>query len=389
MPCQIPHAQSHAHYSGLIVAKYGFDQEASIPSGQRSRNFSWIWRDISKPLLNPEDAFTSKLRVSVGNGLLTNFWEDYWTDTPSLKLTFPRIYALAVKKSGRIAEFRSLVNGVWVWKVELRRRLFDWELDLWSTFLSMIQKAAPRFNTRDSLKWSGSSNGLYSPKAFCEAVALGEEVPNYMWRVVWSNLAPPNVEAFLWKVIHLRVGKEGYDEVGVKHLCRNELIFNKMVFLADKIFELAVLRIGHWCRSKWPECIPSILEFTRGPQFFSVQMRKMQRPIPGFWKALEDGFVKFNVDATVKGGDGFAGIGGVLRDHTGKVVTRFSKLIGVSDSTSAKLQEILEACRHFASYPWFGVKSLIIESDSELAGRKCGDTLPGETRIRENLGVHG
>ncbi|KAL4297438.1 hypothetical protein GQ457_12G004390 [Hibiscus cannabinus] len=131
--------------------------------------------------------------------------EDYWTDAPSLKVTFPRIYALAIKKSGKVAELGSLVNGVWVWNVELRRRLFDWELDVWSSFVSTIQKAASGFNSRDSLKWCGSSNGLYSPKAFCEVVALGVKVPNYIWEVVWSNLAPPNVEAFAWKVIHLRV----------------------------------------------------------------------------------------------------------------------------------------------------------------------------------------
>ncbi|KAK9038155.1 hypothetical protein V6N11_023042 [Hibiscus sabdariffa] len=95
-------------------------------------------------------------------------------------------------------------------------------------------------------------------------------------------------------------------------------------------------------------------------------MKKVQRPSPGFWRAPKAGCAKFNVDAAVKGGVGVAGIGGVLRDHTGNVLSSFSKSIGVSDPTSAELQGILEACRHFASSPWFGVKSLIIESDSEL-----------------------
>ncbi|KAL4368587.1 hypothetical protein GQ457_05G009960 [Hibiscus cannabinus] len=85
------------------------------------------------------------------------------------------------------------------------------------------------------------------------------------------------------------------------------------------------------------------------------------------WETPIEGAVKFNVDAAVNGVVGSAGIGGVLKDHTGKTLLCFSKYIGFSDPTSAELQGILEACCCFVGSQWVGTKSLIIESDSKIA----------------------
>ncbi|KAL4326282.1 hypothetical protein GQ457_11G021500 [Hibiscus cannabinus] len=98
-----------------------------------------------------------------------------------------------------------------------------------------------------------------------------------------------------------------------------------------------------------------------------VQTCVAQRSVTGTWIAPEVGFVKFNVDATVKGSIGATGIGAVLRDHNVKVLFRFSKSIGISDPTCAELYGILEAYSLFASSPWVDVRSLIIEPDSKPA----------------------
>ncbi|KAK9033444.1 hypothetical protein V6N11_018477 [Hibiscus sabdariffa] len=95
----------------------------------------------------------------------------------------------------------------------------------------------------------------------------------------------------------------------------------------------------------------------------SVQVRSVQRSEVSLWIAPKERFVKFNVDATVKGGVGPTTIGGVLRDHTGVILHRFSKYIGFSDPASVELQ----ACTCYASSPWANSKPLVIESDSELA----------------------
>ncbi|KAK8491723.1 hypothetical protein V6N12_058026 [Hibiscus sabdariffa] len=112
-----------------------------------------------------------------------------------------------------------------------------------------------------------------------------------------------------------------------------------------------------------------------------LRIGSSKRPAGIFWEAPIEGAVKFNVDAAVNGVVGPAGIGGVLKDHTGKTLLCFSKYIGFSDPMSVELQGILEACCCFVGSQWVGTKSLIIESDSEIAGYKCSGTSPSERRV--------
>ncbi|KAK9003346.1 hypothetical protein V6N11_060910 [Hibiscus sabdariffa] len=77
------------------------------------------------------------------------------------------------------------------------------------------------------------------------------------------------------------------------------------------------------------------------------------------WK----GSLKFNTDGAVQGSFGQAGIGGVLRDHDGKVITKFSKSIGHSDPATAQLLAIKEALLVFSNQMY-----LEIESDSNNVG---------------------
>ncbi|XVF43014.1 hypothetical protein PTKIN_Ptkin02bG0006400 [Pterospermum kingtungense] len=72
-------------------------------------------------------------------------------------------------------------------------------------------------------------------------------------------------------------------------------------------------------------------------------------------------------DGSSQGKPDPAGIGGVLRDHIGKELIRFSKAIGVKDSNMAELLAIREALIVFISSPWVYSKGLIIESDSKVA----------------------
>ncbi|KAL4291362.1 hypothetical protein GQ457_14G021710 [Hibiscus cannabinus] len=197
-------SEKHSLWRKVIDAKYDFDSSALLPLGGNMSKFSWIWKGRSKPLQQPYDEFIGNLRFNVGNGLAINFWEDFWTELPTLRVV-NRIYAMAVNKHGKLAEFGSLENVVWVWNVELRHSLFDWEVEVCNAFLDTIQKAARFLNMVDTLKWIGSSNGIYNHIEFCERVAMYGQETDPIWKLVWINLAPPKVEAFVWKTIQSRV----------------------------------------------------------------------------------------------------------------------------------------------------------------------------------------
>ncbi|XVF79091.1 hypothetical protein PTKIN_Ptkin14bG0191500 [Pterospermum kingtungense] len=62
-------------------------------------NYSKIWR-----LLNG-------ICFALGNGERLQFWTDEWIPRTVLRFAFPRIYAFAVNKVGRVREFGKINNG--------------------------------------------------------------------------------------------------------------------------------------------------------------------------------------------------------------------------------------------------------------------------------------
>ncbi|KAL4281343.1 hypothetical protein GQ457_03G023890 [Hibiscus cannabinus] len=50
--------------------------------------------------------------------------------------------------------------------------------------------------------WSREPNGIYSKKVFCEINSMEGAEYDIFWKEIWSNLAPPKIETFVWKAIH-------------------------------------------------------------------------------------------------------------------------------------------------------------------------------------------
>ncbi|KAK8996005.1 hypothetical protein V6N11_076255 [Hibiscus sabdariffa] len=95
----------------------------------KNRSISWVWRDI----LNPEakhsdenDTFIFNISYQVGNGRTLDFWNDKWVNGQCLRNTYHRVYALATRKTEKIADFGTWDDSVWRWEVRLRRPPFNW-----------------------------------------------------------------------------------------------------------------------------------------------------------------------------------------------------------------------------------------------------------------------
>ncbi|KAE8672120.1 ADP-ribosylation factor-like protein 8B [Hibiscus syriacus] len=128
-------------WRNIIVAKNKYDHNSILPKAVNGRNSSWVWRTIVNPTVANETGFMSEVRCMMGNGLNIEFWTDYWTDMPCLKDSFPRVYGLAIKKTGKISEFGHWVSGVWECNIEIRRPLFAWEGTLWDDFIQVLNRA--------------------------------------------------------------------------------------------------------------------------------------------------------------------------------------------------------------------------------------------------------
>ena len=78
---------------------------------------------------------------------------------------------------------------------------------------------------------------------------------------------------------------------------------------------------------------------------------KVKIPKLAMWIPPLPDVLKFNVDGSARGAPGLAGIGGVLRDDSGKVLCSFSFHIGWQDAITAELRAIAKACELCLSKP--------------------------------------
>ncbi|XVF83508.1 hypothetical protein PTKIN_Ptkin16aG0494200 [Pterospermum kingtungense] len=171
------------------------------------KKFSILWKNITKSLFNDGvfgDIIKSNTGFSVGNGERIDFWECEWISGVVIKDVFPRVYALAIKKSGKISEFGYFLNEGWVWKIPLRRRPFGWEMQQWNNFYSLISGQKLCRLMVDKVIWKRCASGNFSVKSFCVAACIEGNDHIETWKL-WAGLAPPKVETFCWQVIIKRV----------------------------------------------------------------------------------------------------------------------------------------------------------------------------------------
>lgn len=105
--------------------------------------------------------FRDSISLSLGDSSVFRFWHDSWEEgSVRLKSRFPRLFSLSSQKSGVCVFSES--DNIWFFKWE---RFFNFNellefLDLWS----VICRRTPCSDSRDSWKWSGSSDGLFKTK---------------------------------------------------------------------------------------------------------------------------------------------------------------------------------------------------------------------------------
>ncbi|GMI94627.1 hypothetical protein HRI_003132000 [Hibiscus trionum] len=171
----------------VIVAKYGLSNDNLTPCEGSFGKESWVWRNISRPARNNDDPFTKHLKFLLGDGKSINFWEDQWTDFPSLRVAFPRIFSISVLKSGKVCEYGAKVDGSWQWNIPLRRCFFDWEINQWESFMKVLSKAASTNLPKDELRWTGNSNEVYLPKDFGRLLSSNSSSIDPCWRIIWAK----------------------------------------------------------------------------------------------------------------------------------------------------------------------------------------------------------
>ncbi|KAE8681658.1 hypothetical protein F3Y22_tig00111311pilonHSYRG00247 [Hibiscus syriacus] len=138
---------------------------------------------------------------------------------------FPRLFALSNNKRGKVAEFRMNSNSGWVWDIQMRRNLVDWEVEQWLQLISLLNNTNLSLLEENCWIWLGNGEGCFSAKSCITKFydQEGNDGEEGIWdRHVWAGVVPPRVEVFVWQVAHQRVAVK--DELlkrsvtGIDHL---------------------------------------------------------------------------------------------------------------------------------------------------------------------------
>ncbi|XP_057426328.1 uncharacterized protein LOC130719736 [Lotus japonicus] len=190
----------------VITEKYGLDSRSMMLHSAmiEGRNWSPQLLDIINLLM--EDSILAKgltegLFCGVGDGKNTSFWADPWADFEPLNTKFPRIFALCENKTAMVADMGLFVQGKWIWDVPFRRQFFNWEVEIFQSFNSVINSCFPSVDSPDILFWRFDNSGSFSVKSLClwaEKKTFGDDVRPIPTQIRRS--LPPKVGLLFWQV---------------------------------------------------------------------------------------------------------------------------------------------------------------------------------------------
>jgi len=152
------------------------------------------------------NAFSSNLRVVVGNGARIRFWEDCWLDSQPLCLKFPRLYKLTSSQNvlvlGRV-DCSSIHKG---WHFDFRRNLNDREIKEFSSFISMLEGVSFNPSSDDCRTWRLSYNDIFSCKSFFEKLVQDDSIPRFEYdNFIWKSKALNKIKFLLWLIARGKV----------------------------------------------------------------------------------------------------------------------------------------------------------------------------------------
>ncbi|XP_039060736.1 uncharacterized protein LOC120204786 [Hibiscus syriacus] len=375
----------------LICSKYNLDPSLLLFDSKTPNRVSWIWRLVVNNHFK-DGPIGSKLRslysFLVGDGKFIRFWQDNWVLDYPLLLIFPRLFSISINKTGKLFEFGEYSSFGWIWDVQFRRNLNDWEIEQWANLMTIISAFALNLDNSDGMIWKGSGDGLFTVKSavnLCSSGSLGSDEAYFWCKIVWSGQLPPKVESFLWQVVLGRLAvktelvKRGIE--GIQNLlcpiCMMQEESPSYLFFSCSVV---------WATNSpiW-SLIPGVVIWTtwklrnsivfEGGKLDEVEFFFLARFRLASWFLAKNKGVYILKDShfrpllrgpTTKDWKK-SGLGGVLKDSSGTTLRSFKETAGPGPPTFMELKAIQKALMIYADFRARIKDRLIIESDRKMA----------------------
>ena len=172
-------------------------------SGTFSKVKEGMWAQLMS-----DEAKSSKIRsiveegmiIKLGNRTSVRFWHDRWCEVGILKTIFPRLYAISIQKNTFISHMGFWGEDAWIWNLEWRRTVYEWEEEEVSTLKHHIEQNCPNRGREDGAYWKQSSKVGYPVKSIVEKMneSSAPILPKPIISLVWKNILPPRAQMTLW-----------------------------------------------------------------------------------------------------------------------------------------------------------------------------------------------
>ena len=97
------------------------------------KRISGPWQSIKRIIVEQQSttkSFLHHLKISVGNGTKTRFWNDQWVGNYTLKDKFPALFSLSSQQTALISSIGWFEGHVWKWSLAWKRELAQQEVQL-------------------------------------------------------------------------------------------------------------------------------------------------------------------------------------------------------------------------------------------------------------------
>lgn len=116
------------------------------------------WKHVTSIVEKSDNRwFWEKVKLKLGDGGLSPFWNGLWAGDKTLKERFPRLYCLCSKKDGMVRDMGEWVEGKWSWKVDWRR-----DLGRVDEFHNFLNRFSLTVGAADHWCWGDDEKGVFS-----------------------------------------------------------------------------------------------------------------------------------------------------------------------------------------------------------------------------------
>lgn len=157
----------------VVRSKYGCERGGIWPAKENQKKTSLVWRKVAA-VLEPTHGMNKFLvegfKIRIGNGKKASFWEDMWVPNVILKEMYPRMYALARNKEGKVSDNGVWEGEKWSWKIDMRRPVFDWEKEVYEDLIKTINTCPIIADRDDKVIWKFERSGMYNARSFVNTI---------------------------------------------------------------------------------------------------------------------------------------------------------------------------------------------------------------------------